>query len=70
VRTHGCDGTYSVGCRCDDCKRAHALAAYQARRRRVVTDFAMHGKASTYKNYMCRCDLCREAVRLERRRAS
>jgi hypothetical protein len=70
MRTHGIDGTYRVGCRCDDCKKAHAAEHRRRRRERTVDDFAMHGKPSTYKNYGCRCEACREAVRVEKRRAS
>jgi hypothetical protein len=35
-------------------------------RRRIVTDFQItHGKSSTYENHQCRCDLCKEAIRLK-----
>lgn len=72
---HGVIGRYQQGCRCDACKKA-ATAVSREWRARVrkdpdAADRAGHARASTYKNYACRCDPCREAHALavaERRR--
>lgn len=34
-RRHGRDGTYAAGCRCDECRDAHAAAARQRRARQM-----------------------------------
>jgi len=43
--------------------RAASSAAYRRRKRALLATEpgVVHGTVSTYSNYMCRCDLCREA---------
>ena len=62
---HGDYRTYAKGCRCDDCRDAQRVrcAAMRADRAKDPSraDRAGHGKASTYKNYKCRCAECSAA---------
>lgn len=62
---HGDHRTYSKGCRCTECRAAHAERHQEQQRRRVsdpkAADRAGHGKAPTYQNYGCRCRPCTEA---------
>lgn len=77
---HGTTSTYgNHGCRCDDCRAAHAMACFEARRRRAGRPVPehVHGTDNGYTNYMCRCPDCREGHRVyqnerryERRRAA
>lgn len=64
---HGTDSTYCRhGCRCADCRRAHADYQWFSNRRRaraLATSGVPHGRASTYGNHRCRCDECTEAWR-------
>jgi len=62
---HGHYITYAKGCRCADCRNAHRIDAAERRARWATTsagaDHAGHGKASTYRNYRCRCTACTAA---------
>lgn len=72
---HGTTNGYMTrGCRCEECRRAvrdASRVARQARRdrrtevggRMVATylDASLHGRASTYTNYACRCAPCTDA---------
>lgn len=62
---HGDARKYAQGCRCDDCRAAHAERHRGQQRRRMsdpeAADRAGHGNASTYQNYGCRCRPCTEA---------
>jgi hypothetical protein len=62
---HGDYRTYAKGCRCDDCREAQRVKCAEAREARALNpaaaDRAGHGKASTYKNYGCRCHACSTA---------
>lgn len=62
---HGHYITYAKGCRCDACRNAHRIDAAERRVRwssnSVGADRAGHGKASTYRNYGCRCTACSAA---------
>lgn len=68
---------YNRGCRCDEC-RAIATAKSAARKwRRILrtvtgengkpyaVDAPNHGTVSTYTNWGCRCDPCREVNTLK-----
>lgn len=63
MESHGYLGSYSCGCRCDDCREAHAV--YRRNRRmlpwRAMKRELRHGRRSTYVNYRCRCEPCRAA---------
>lgn len=62
---HGDYRTYIKGCRCDDCREGHRIHTAEIRKQRFqdpkAADRAGHGKASTYKNYGCRCEACSKA---------
>ena len=66
-RTHGKPATYMKGgCRCDECRAAHAAFQKAARLRRQQRlaenpDLAVHGDANTYSNWRCRCKPCTAA---------
>jgi hypothetical protein len=64
-RDHGTVSRYEQGCRCDVCREAATIRSreWRARARKdpAAADRAGHGRASTYKNYSCRCDPCRAA---------
>lgn len=62
---HGHPDTYQKGCRCGACRDANRVRCAQQRAARAknpaAADRAGHGKASTYKNYGCRCTPCSKA---------
>lgn len=62
---HGHPATYQKGCRCDDCREANRNRCAEDRKARTgdpaAADRAGHGKASTYRNYNCRCSKCSKA---------
>lgn len=65
---HGTATGYQYGCRCGDCRGAHAAANRLARARRAralpeTTAQLVHGTRSTYVNHGCRCSACDEAQR-------
>jgi hypothetical protein len=78
---HGTDNGYrNLGCRCDECRKATAIAQlaymhrsgrsrpwdmYMAERR--AQEPPPHGTESRYSNQGCRCDECKEASRLAKR---
>lgn len=56
---------YQAGCRCPDCRYANAVFQKKTRHQRAQwlaeePDVVEHGKLSTYNNWMCRCDPCKE----------
>ncbi|WP_242882651.1 hypothetical protein [Actinomadura litoris] len=62
---------YKRGCRCDDCRRAHAdVTAAQTRNRliRAAADPSLipHGTQTGYINWRCRCEECAAANRAQR----
>lgn len=64
VSVHGTDSKYAAGCRCDECRAAHAFAQLrlnEQRQRRGVPPSVPHGSTSTYNNYNCRCEPCKQA---------
>lgn len=62
---HGDAKKYAQGCRCTECRSAHAERHRMQQQRRLsdpkAADRAGHGNASTYQNYGCRCRPCTEA---------
>lgn len=57
---------------CEVCRRGHAdaaIAGNRVRAERLAADptLAPHGQSSTYGNWGCRCEPCREASRAKRR---
>lgn len=62
---HGSQYRYRAGCRCRTCRSANTERCAEQRERRKAdpsaADRAGHGKASTYKNYLCRCRPCAQA---------
>lgn len=65
ARTHGLQSTYNQGCRCRKCMDGHAVMHARAneRRARELAEglvVLVHGTASTYSNWKCRCDECVE----------
>ena len=70
--THNAGGYTNHGCRCPDCRAAHAAYVSAARARRIANGAptTAHGKPSTFDNYACRCDLCVAAKRASRQKAS
>lgn len=64
---HGTDSTYvNHGCRCEECKAAHAAyqrtaASSRKERLRANPALVVHGTTSTYTNWLCRCEPCRQA---------
>ena len=57
---------YTLGCRCDECRRA--AAEYQAGlrlklRNEIVGDEDWHGSIGGYTNHQCRCSGCLSAMR-------
>ncbi len=69
-KTHGLASTYSAGCRCAECRRAHTRYQASLRAKRLSSGRVLgeHGKSSTYSNWGCRCERCRLAWRAEMRR--
>ena len=69
---HGTDSHYGSGCRCDECREAHRVAA-KARRDVRAADTRSgwlpvpHGTTNAYANYGCRCTACRDANRAARK---
>ena len=57
---HNTQSGYSGGCRCSQCRAAHAAYERMIRRRRsVVPDKQIpHGTRNGYLNYLCRCAAC------------
>jgi hypothetical protein len=59
---HGA-GRYAHGCRCDVCRKGNTAKGNEQRRVRAARlkedpTLAPHGRASTYLNWMCRCNEC------------
>lgn len=73
---HGSRSTYNNhGCRCDECRAAHAayVARRSAERRAELAAGAAtlpHGVLSTYNAWGCRCEDCRAAHAARERRYS
>jgi hypothetical protein len=66
VLTHGSVAYRTAGCRCDDCRSAHAIRHFDEQTKlaaRLAADpsLAPHGRVSTYSNHGCRCRPCRGA---------
>lgn len=61
---HGTYYRYSRGCRCPECKAGQREYFQQMKLREPPR----HGTASAYRNYACRCDLCRAAGSDDNRR--
>ena len=63
--SHGSRTCYENGCRCVECKAAHAKHHRLRRRKRGAKPFqaALHGTRSKYVSG-CRCQPCREAARM------
>lgn len=64
--THGASAWRTRRCTCDMCSDASRLLArknYKERVDRLKQDptLAPHGRYSTYINWGCRCELCRDA---------
>lgn len=60
---HGTPNGYgNLGCRCDECRAAHAAnhAAYMRRKREAGEVVGSHGSSVAYDSG-CRCDTCRLA---------
>lgn len=72
--THGVNGYNWRKCRCAICRAANAERALEYRKRRLanggIPAKTAHGKASTYSNWRCRCEPCKEAWRVHMRRQS
>jgi hypothetical protein len=69
---HGKPTGYAQGCRCGRCIEANRESARQRSQERATRqDQAVHGRASTYQNWGCRCDPCKAAhsIRLKQRRS-
>jgi hypothetical protein len=66
---HGTDTGYGKGCRCADCRAAHAEhGQYQREMYRMLAAIdpsvvKEHGTRSAYTQYKCRCEACRAANR-------
>lgn len=60
MRTHGKIATYSIGCRCDLCKKARTIWA----KKHVPKTPIVHGTYTSYVSHRCRCALCTNACRL------
>lgn len=63
---HGAQRAKVLGCHCDRCREDVARrnrADRESRRLRLLADptLAVHGRASTYTNWVCRCVPCIEA---------
>lgn len=63
ARKHGTLSTYAHGCRCELCSEANTgfhRTARQERAERLARDpsIVVHGRASTYTNWCCRCLAC------------
>lgn len=68
---HGTTSGYgNHGCRCTDCKAAHAASVKAARDRRAAHAIPsrVHGTVNGYGNYRCRCDRCKRAWAADERR--
>jgi hypothetical protein len=63
---HGSGSLYRQGCRCKKCRVAHTARTIRrtAERTRLLAadpSLAPHGRASTYRNWGCRCRPCTTA---------
>lgn len=60
---HGSFRGYQKGCRCEKCRLANSERHYRNKERRTqrLAELRVHGTTSSYTNWNCRCDLCREA---------
>ena len=63
---HGASAYRDGRCRCEVCTgdstdRSRVERAARKQRLRANPNLAPHGTVSTYKNWGCRCDLCRTA---------
>jgi hypothetical protein len=60
---HGTQSKYSHGCRCDECRRAHAdhQGNLVQGHRENPPSWIPHGTIGGYSNYACRCRACTSA---------
>ncbi len=56
----------ATGCRCVACQRSNGTKPLAPKAARLAADptLAPHGSLSTYNNWGCRCEPCREANRV------
>ena len=62
---HGTASRYLAGCRCAACRAANTARYHEnteLRRRALASAAVIHGSASTYRNWGCRCEPCHEAA--------
>lgn len=62
---------YRNGCRCEDCRKANAAHARKERarwRERGQLPASGAHNVSTYRNYGCRCDVCKAAMKAKNAR--
>lgn len=69
--THGREGTYNRGCRCDECREAMRKARARRRcgelREKTPPGLQEHGLGG-YQRHKCRCSYCRAANAASRQR--
>lgn len=63
AKTHGRISTFNRGCRCKAC-----IDVYRTTTGHKPFKKAEHGTIGMYSNHKCRCEACREANRVYRRR--
>lgn len=64
--SHGTTRCYQAGCDCPPCRKAIARARKKTRanrKARLAADPTLrpHGEVETYRDWGCRCDLCKAA---------
>lgn len=71
MRTHGLASAYRAGCRCEPCTKANSdfLRDKRAERAQRPADEVPHG-LSGYKNWLCRCEICKAAGSVDNARRS